>query len=643
MAVMAVAMDRRGNGLAAGVAALILSAGYGLATTGALNATDGLPMVDLRPAIGLALLLVWGHRREVMALVVAAAVLSRLGPGWSGWSAGLGAGLGLVVAVWALRGPLRMGFGLRGVADIARLLAGAVLASAIVAVAAAPSVAAFVRVWLAGMVGMAGITPALLILGERLRSGHWGEDGLLRSPAALLSWEGAGLAVAVILSAVILFPNAHGSRFYPAFIPVVWAGARYGLAGTGMVLTVMEGAMAGCVVGFGVGGAHVLKVQILMLSLAVTGLLLGAVVSERERVRQAAARGEARFRAIIDLAPDGMLIADQAGRVEAANRQFEGLFGAPAATIVGRPVREILPDHREGAECVEGHLLRAGGGVLPVETAAATIEIGGDAAAVVTIRDISARKWAEARLGQRRAALEHAARSTLTVELAAVLAHELNQPLAAIVAYIAACTRGLAAVDVPDRAREQLGKAAMQAERAGAVLRRLREFVRNPVPDLEPVAVTDMVDEVRLLLGDQVATLGVALTVAVPPGLTVLADRLEIEQVLMNLIRNGLDSLAQSGSAAPAIRIGARETEGGMAEIWVADTGPGIASDMVPLLFNPFVTTRGAGMGLGLTISRSLVEAHGGRLWADPAPAPGIGARLCFTLRRAGQAETRHG
>lgn len=508
---------------------------------------------------------------------------------------------------------------------------------------------------------MAGVAPtAALLLTLPALAARWRH----RPPAPASRWgEIGGQMAAMALAVSMIFPRVVGSRFYPVFIPLVWVAARHGLPGVTLALAVLE-------TGLGIGIAvcdiqpyQALKLELLMLSLALTGLLLGAVISERERVRAAAAQGEARLKTLIDLAPDGIIILDGAGqkdggqrdggqrnggRVERVNLALAHLSGYPPEALRGMPLARLLHSNDRDGDGREEWLAAADGGRVPVETSLAMVEEAGGRTGVLTIRDISARKRAAAALGQHRAAIEQASRSHLTEGLAAALAHELNQPLSAIVSYTAACRRLLDAAAAPPRVLDMMDKTAAQAERAGDIIRRLRDFFRNGRINAAPLPAAALFDGVVRLLADELAHAGTRLEVTVAPGLTVWAERLQIEQVLVNLIRNAVDALADSPPDRRHIRLSARradrpeDTPGdtgtpGWAELRVSDSGPGIAAEVAPRLFAPFTTTRRSGMGLGLAISRSIVEAHGGRLYAAPPGAaspdmPPGGAAFCFTL-----------
>jgi signal transduction histidine kinase len=438
------------------------------------------------------------------------------------------------LAARALRGPCRIDPDLRNFEDVFRFVAVTSLAAAVMAglsVLLPPTpnsksiIMIFQRHWLADMIGIAVLAPLILV--HRATPISW------ITVRTLLRWESVAQAIAILGTLDLMFPRVVGSRFYPMFIPLVWVAARFGLAGVAAVLLPIQLCFVTAMVGLNLQANQEVKLQILMLSLALTGLLLGAIISERERARAAAIESENRLRAL---------------RADLDRRRFE---------------------------------------------------------------------------------IEHASRSSLTGELAAALAHELNQPLTAIANYIGACQRTLQSQGELSQAIDQMDKAAVQAARAGQVIRRLREFFCNDQLKAEAVAVTEMIDDVLTLMADEVIRAGASVKVDVGQDLVARVDKLQIEQVLINLVRNSLDALADHGRKQRVIEISASVSEA-MIRISLQDTGPGIEQEIKDSLFSPFTTTRSFGMGLGLSISRSIIQAHGGRMWVDHRP--GQGALLHFTL-----------
>jgi signal transduction histidine kinase len=631
---------------AMGIAVVYLLAYWGLDWISFIFPAKPLYITPWNPSVAASLVLVFLQGWRWMPLLFIGAVLSNVvvGHGDAPLSPILATNLAEALiygtAGWAMRGPLRVGGDFQTLRDVVIFIGVSIPASGLMAILyvstfwttgmidAGDIFPLILEYWVGDMIGVTVIAPAFLVHRHHLISTEWIKT--------LFSWEVLAQVGSVALSLWIMFfwqDPIIGPLFYPLFIPLVWVAARYGLSGVTLVLLLMQVGLMGTVQMLGITVLLATKLQSLMLALSWTGLLLGAVVSERTRAQASVARGEARLRSIIELAPDGIVITDEAGNVELANRLFESIYGASQETITGRSIASLLP-LPPGSQSREVVLHRADGSDVPTEISTATILIGGRNTSMISVRDISARKAAEARFREHRELVEQAFRGNLTEGLAAALAHELNQPLSAIASYTGAAQRILAAsADPPARAVEQLAKVAAQAKRAGDIIRRLREFFRGETMDMMSVPIVGPVRDVLALLADEIARAGVAIKIDVADDLMVLADRLQIEQVLINLIRNSLNAFTDTPRKARKIAISASRHGAGMIEVAVSDTGSGIAPHVSERLFEPFVTASSSGMGLGLTISRSIVQVHGGKLWADQCFP---GAVLRFTLPAAG-------
>jgi two-component system sensor kinase FixL len=236
--------------------------------------------------------------------------------------------------------------------------------------------------------------------------------------------------------------------------------------------------------------------------------------------------------------------------------------------------------------------------------------------------------------------LVHISRLTAMGEMASTLAHELNQPLSAIANYLKGSQRLLA--DHSDERsatmRDALDKASEQAMRAGQIIRRLRDFVARGESERRVESITKLVEEASALALVGIKDLGVRVTMQFDPAIDfVLADKIQIQQVLLNLMRNAIDAMQDSPRRELVVSSAAVGND--MVAISVADTGCGIAPQIASQLFQPFTTTKRQGMGVGLSISRTIVEAHGGKIWASPNPGGGTVFR--FTLRAVSKEELR--
>ncbi len=364
---------------------------------------------------------------------------------------------------------------------------------------------------------------------------------------------------------------------------------------------------------------------------------------------------EAQLRSILDTVPDAMIVIDAAGVVGSFSSAAERLFGYSAAEMVGRNVSLLMPaPHAERHDSYLERYLRTGekriigasrvvmgrrkdGSTFPMELYIGETPTRAGRAFTGFIRDLTERHETQARLHELQAELAHMSRFTAMGEMASTLAHELNQPLTAVATYLNGCARLLDRGAGADLAmlRDGIERAAEQALRAGQIIRRLREFVARGETERRRESLPKLVEEASALalVGERESGVRVDFAFA-PECRAVIADKVQVQQVLLNLIRNAMEAMRESErrelvvSTVPAME--------GMVRISVADTGPGIATHIMAQLFQPFVTTKSYGMGVGLSVSRTIVEAHGGRLWAEPNP--GGGAVFFFTLPCVGQA-----
>ncbi len=255
------------------------------------------------------------------------------------------------------------------------------------------------------------------------------------------------------------------------------------------------------------------------------------------------------------------------------------------------------------------------------------------------VREMAERRRAEETARERQTEMDHVARLSILGEMASNLAHELNQPLGAIANYARGCTRRLEmGTGEPAQLAEITRAIAEQAERAGRIIARIRNFVRKRASQLEPMDVNEAVRAATSLCEARARGDGVAVVTTLADDLPpVLADAVQIEQVVLNLVMNALDALDGAGTGAPEVTVRTGRDEAGRVEVAVADRGRGLTDEARSRLFDPFFTTKPGGMGLGLSICRTIVEAHGGHLWATDNP--GGGAVMRFVLPAAGKAQ----
>ena len=237
--------------------------------------------------------------------------------------------------------------------------------------------------------------------------------------------------------------------------------------------------------------------------------------------------------------------------------------------------------------------------------------------------------------------LVHVSRLTAMGEMASSLAHELNQPLSAMANYLKGSLRLLdAAPTRQDRLRDAIQKAGDQALRAGDIIRRMRDFVARGEAERRVESLPKLIEEASALGLVGAKEHGVRVRFQLDRRVDlVLADKVQIQQVVLNLIRNAIEAMEAAARKVLEIRIDPAPDDHAL--ITVADTGTGVSPDIADQLFQPFVTTKRTGMGVGLSISRTIIEAHGGRIWAEPNP--GGGTRFCFTLASVGEEELHDG
>jgi two-component system sensor kinase FixL len=376
-----------------------------------------------------------------------------------------------------------------------------------------------------------------------------------------------------------------------------------------------------------------------------TNLVAGLIEAGERRTNAAE-----ELQALLDAAVDAIIVIDSGGQIEKFNQAAEQMFGFSAAEIIGKNIALLMPEPDRSAHDAylrrysltgEARIIGIGrdvqaqhrdGTVFPASLAVGRVAGTDPARFVGFIRDISARVAAERTAAQAQERLTHVARLSTLGEMAAGLAHEINQPLAAITTYAQACQRQLDKGEAPDAAdiREALVEIGRQALRASEVIRRLRSLVAKREVRRVPLRCNLLLEDVVSLARPDLRANDVRLRLDVAPGLPdVMMDPVQLQQVLINLLRNAIDATLQSGDARREITLRALSTLGNV-EISVHDHGPGLGPDVLSKVFNPFFTTKPHGTGLGLAISRTIVQAHGGTL--AHREEPGGGACFYFTL-----------
>ncbi|MBK7659324.1 MAG: PAS domain S-box protein [Betaproteobacteria bacterium] len=381
--------------------------------------------------------------------------------------------------------------------------------------------------------------------------------------------------------------------------------------------------------------ANVLRGGVIALAFFLFWSLYALWADVRRRVKaESRLRDEVAFRrAMGDSAVIGLRARDMEGRVTFVNPAFARMVGLPEESIVGRAppmpywTPERLDEYQERVARVlsgqastapfETVFQRADGTRFPVVIYDAPLmdADGRQVGWMSSIIDVTEEKKAEERERQQQERLQTAARLTTMGEMASSLAHELNQPLGAITSYLTGSINLLEKGDVSkEELAAALAKASAQAQRAGQVIRRVHEFVRKQEPKRVPVEVTALLDDCRALIDLQARRDGVRVAVTVEPGLPpVYGDPVLLEQVILNLTRNGIDAMAGCPPGGRRLEISAARF-GAWVRIAVRDYGNGIDEALGEQVFSPFFTTKSEGMGMGLSICRSIIELHDGRL-----------------------------
>ena len=350
--------------------------------------------------------------------------------------------------------------------------------------------------------------------------------------------------------------------------------------------------------------------------------------------------------AIVASSTDAIIGKDLDGIITSWNAAARSIFGYEPAEVIGRPIALLIPPDRLAEETRILAELRAGRRIDHFETVrlrkdgteilvSLSVSPIRDASGHIVgaskiARDVTEKRRAEASLQLLQSELAHVARLSAMGQMSAAIAHELNQPLTAITNYVSAALRMLAAKDTAPGKQailiEAMEKAAAQALRAGSIIQHLREFVEKREAERDCEDLNGVVEEAITLGLVGAAESSVMVTRELSrTRLPVMINRIQIQQVVMNIIRNGIEAMANSPQQEMTLTTA---REGDFAVITISDTGPGLPPEIRANLFQPFVTTKEKGMGIGLNICQSIAEAHGGHI-----EAPVVAAGAVFRIR----------
>jgi two-component system sensor kinase FixL len=455
-----------------------------------------------------------------------------------------------------------------------------------------------------------------------------------------------GLVVLTIVVRRLLNPLLRDESIFLIFVPAVFVSVAIGGRWPGFLATALATVSAPW-------AAEQLpptySVMVGGLIFAVTGVGLSVSGGRFHATRSRATAAANHLQSILDTVPDAMVVIDAQGLIRSFSLAAERLFGWTADEVVGQNVKILMPepyrDEHDGyleryRRTNERRIIGVGrvvvgarrdGSTFPMELSVGETS-GAQPFFTGFVRDLSERQQTESRLQDMQAELVHVSRFLAMGEMASTLAHEINQPLSAIAHLLTGSRRLIERGREDDKPKiyDALDKAAAQALRAGDIIHRMRAFVARGDSERAVENLPKLIEEASALalIGAKELKLNVRFKLD-PRAATVFGDRVQIQQVLLNLIRNGMEAMQQSQRRD--LTISTAVDSDGVAIISVGDTGEGISEEVAATLFQPFMTTKAEGMGVGLSISRSIIESHGGRIWAETNPDGG-GAIFKLTL-----------
>jgi two-component system sensor kinase FixL len=460
--------------------------------------------------------------------------------------------------------------------------------------------------------------------------------------------------VALSFLARLLIPYIGDESPYLVFVPAVIVASAVGGLGPGLLATALS--LLATLGAWSLAAMPAHLYAPIVFSLVGAGTAWLGELSLRNRTAAAVTTQdllsrEAHLKSILDTVPDAMIVIDPQGIVQSFSSTAERMFGYRPEEIVGKNVKILMPqpyrDAHDGylkryAETGERRIIgigrvvvgqRKNGATFPMELAVGEMHSLDRVFFTGFIRDLTERQDAEARLQELQSELVHISRLTAMGEMASAIAHELNQPLAAISNYLRGSSRLLQnrSDDDSKAISDALEKANEQSLRAGQIIRRLRDFVSRGESERRVESITKLIQEASALALVGIKDHDVHVFHQLDSEVDrVIADKVQIQQVLVNLVRNAVEAMQESPKRE--LTIASMADEDDMALVKVADTGSGIPAEAASQLFQPFFTTKPQGMGVGLSICRTIIESHGGRISVEPNE--GGGTVFSFTLPR---------
>jgi PAS domain S-box-containing protein len=376
-------------------------------------------------------------------------------------------------------------------------------------------------------------------------------------------------------------------------------------------------------------------------------------ITQRKQQEQALRQSEERYRTLAETATDVILTIDQTSTILFVNGAVEKTFGYSPAEIVGQKITALMPERlrRRHEEAIRRYLetgekripwnavslpgLHKNGREINLDISFAEMRTGDERFFSGILRDVTERKRTEEALSKSQEELAHVTRVATLGEMTASIAHEVNQPLAAVINSASACLRWLDA-QKPEEARRSASRAIAEGHRASEIIGRIRALAKKAPPQKDWLDVNETIHEVIALARSEIERNGVALETELSDDMPIiLADRIQLQQVILNLMMNAIEAMSGVGQGPRELLVRSGIDESEYVVISVQDSGPGIDPQNLDHLFDAFYTTKPQGLGMGLAISRSIIDAHGGRLWVTANPDNG--ATFQFTLPIGGE------
>jgi two-component system, LuxR family, sensor kinase FixL len=459
--------------------------------------------------------------------------------------------------------------------------------------------------------------------------------------------EGGLLLICLLVVCTAVFAGAVEDRLHVEallYLPLpflLWAALRFGPLGTSTAFAIVVFVtILGATRGRGpfvtdLASESALVVQIFLVSVGAPLLFLAAVMNERKQAVARSAASEERFASVFGVTPDPMVIFRSAdGAVLDANETWENVFGAAREDLLGTTLRLSAVsgsmDAGAGAESQIVEMSTRDGVSVQTVWSTRSLRLAGEECTVAIVRDVTEQRRTEAELREQRNELLHVTRVANLSAMASSLAHELVQPLTAILTNTQVARRLMAhkPVDYPEIS-EILDDIVEDDKRAGEVIRRLRSLMKKTEPAFDLVSLNDVVNDTLMLAHGELVVQGVMPTANLGTGLLLVnGDRVQLQQVLLNLVSNACEAMRAVPRWRRSLLVSTEAPTEGFVCLTVSDSGPGPSSEDQQEIFDPFFTTKEDGLGMGLTICRSIVEAHGGTIEATQNSPRGMTLRV---------------